>query len=85
MNEYYLNYKTEPTRTITIPYDLIGILEYIINNELSLDDVHKLLDIESTTFDGIDGKFSFKDNVISRELDILKISNGEAILLEGLL
>jgi len=28
--DYYLKYREQPTRTITIPYDLIGILEYIL-------------------------------------------------------
>ena len=32
--DYYSNYNKKPTRTITIPYDLVGILEYIINNKL---------------------------------------------------
>ena len=82
ITDYYLNYKQEPTRTITIPYDLIGIIEYIINNKLNLKDVHKLLNDKSTTFDGMDGKFSFKNNVITRELNILKIANGEANLVK---
>ena len=82
ITDYYFNYKQEPTRTITIPYDLIGIIEYIINNKLNLKDINKLLNDESTTFDGMDGKFSFKNNVITRELNILKISNGEANLVK---
>ena len=59
-NDYYLKYGEQPTRTITIPYDLIGILEYIINNKLNLMEVRRLLDDKSTSFDGIDGKFFFK-------------------------
>ena len=81
--DYYSNYNKKPTRTITIPYDLVSILEYIINNNLILEDVHKLLNDQSTTFEGIDGKFSFKNNIIFRELEILKISNGEANLIKG--
>ena len=80
--DYYLNYKERPIRTITIPYDLIGILEYIINNKLNLKDTYRLLNDESTKFDGIDGKFAFKKNIISRELNILKISNGNADLVK---
>ena len=82
MSNYYLNYKEEPTRTITIPHDIIGILAYIINNKLNLGEVYKLLNSEFTTFDGIDGKFSFRKNIISRELNILKILNGKADLVE---
>ena len=72
----------QPIRTITIPYDLIGILEYIINNKLNLRDVHQLLNNNAASFDGIDGKFSFRKNIISRELNILKILNGKADLVE---
>ena len=79
---YYLNYKEQPIRTITMPYDLIGILTYIVNNKFTLEDVQRLLNDDSTIFDGIDGKFYFKNNVISRELDILKISNGKTILVK---
>ena len=79
---YYLNYKEQPIRTITIPYDLIGILAYIVNNKFTLEDVQRLLNDDSTIFNGIDGKFYFKNNVITRELDILKISNGTTILVK---
>jgi len=80
INDYRSSYKEIPIRTITIPYDLIGIVEYIINNELNLKDVNYLLNNQTTTFDGIDGKFSFVNNIISRELDILEILDGAARL-----
>jgi hypothetical protein len=83
-NEYFLKHKEQPTRTITIPYDLIGILEYIINNKLNLKETHQLLNDKSTLFDGIDGKFSFEKNIISRKLNVLKISNGKANLVKRL-
>ena len=82
LDDYFLNYAHIPTRTITIPYDLIGIASYIIENDLHLVDVKKLLNNKQITFEGMDGKFSFKNNVISRELNILKISNGKAILFQ---
>ena len=81
-NDYYLKYREQPTRTITIPYDLIGILEYIINNKLNLKETHQLLNDKSTSFEGIDGNFSFKKNIISRKLNVLKISNGKANLVK---
>ena len=81
-NDYYLKYREQPTRTITIPYDLIGILEYIINNKLNLKETHQLLNDKSISFDGIDGKFSFEKNIISRKLNVLKISNGKANLVK---
>ena len=74
------NNKT-PKRTITIPYDLMGIIDYVVNQKLSLKDFYKLLNDPNTTFEGIDGKFSFKNNIISRELDILEISKGSANLI----
>ena len=81
-NDFYLKYREEPTRTITIPYDLIGILEYIINNKLNLKKTYQLLNDKSISFDGIDGKFSFEKNIISRKLNVLKISNGKANLVK---
>ena len=78
---YQKNYKSLPTRTITISYDLIGLLNYIIENKLSMEDTHKLLNDNNATFDGIDGRFSFKNNIISRELNILKILKGKATLI----
>ena len=55
----------------------------MINNNLSLQDVFDLLNHQSTTFDGIDGKFFFKENLVSRKLDILKILEGKAILVKS--
>ena len=81
-NDYYLKHKEQPTRTITIPYDLIGILEYVIYNKLNLQETHQLLNDKSTLFDGIDGKFSFKKNIISRKLNVLRISKGKANLVK---
>jgi hypothetical protein len=81
-DDYYLKYREQPTRTITIPYDLIGILEYIINNKLNLKETHQLLNDKSISFDGIDGKFSFEKNIISRKLNVLKILKGKANLVK---
>ena len=80
IENFYSNYKRNPSRTITIPYDLIGIIEYVINNNLNVKELHSLLDDKATTFDGIDGIFTFQRNIISRELRILKINNGSANL-----
>ena len=43
---------------------------------------HQLLNDKSISFDGMDGKFSFKKNIISRKLSVLKISNGKANLVK---
>ena len=80
MKDFFINYNKQPSRTITIPYDLVGILNYIIINELTLNDLHALLNNNSTSFDGIDGQFSFNNNIITRKLNILRISEGKANL-----
>ena len=82
IENYYKNYNKTPTRTITIPYDLMGIIDYVVNNGLSLKDFYALLNDSKTTFEGIDGKFSFQNNIITRELNILQISKGSANLLK---
>lgn len=76
--DYFYVHKEKPIRTATIPYDLVGILSYILNKQMSLKDAYNFLDNEKIKFDGIDGKFYFNKNIISRELNILKINNGLA-------
>jgi len=77
-SDYEYIYQEKPIRTATIPYDLMGIISYIIDNKMTVRDVYKLLDDGNIKFDGIDGKFFFINNSIFRELDILKINNGRA-------
>ena len=38
----------------------------------------EFLNSSEIKFDGVDGEFYFKDNLIERELKILKINNGKA-------
>ena len=77
-NNYSYVYNEKPARTSTIPYDLVGILSYILERKISLQEAKKLLNNGNIKFDGIDGKFYFKNNSIFRELDILKIELGTA-------
>ena len=77
-NSYYNVYKEKPIRTSTIPYDLVGILSYIVNKKMNLGEAYYFLNNSRIKFDGIDGKFFFKDNVVFRELNILQIMNGTA-------
>ena len=65
-------------RISTLPYDLIGLLNLIFKKNMSLRELVNLLNDPSIRFDGIDGGFYFKNNMIERDLDILKISNGTA-------
>ena len=43
--------------------------------------VIKLLNNPNKKFDGIDGNFYFKDNMIERDLNILKINNGNSFVI----
>ena len=81
LNDYEKIYQEKPIRTATLPYDLLGIVSYIINQKMTIAQAYDLLDNSQIKFDGIDGKFSFVENVIFRELDILKIEKGSAIKL----
>ena len=78
INEFNNIFESKLMRTATLPYDLIGLISYIYDNNMTLADVYKLLNNDKNKFDGIDGGFYFKNNVIERDLDILKISNGNA-------
>ena len=80
-NQYLQIYNEKPIRTITIIYDLVGLLSYIVSNQLTTYSTINLLNDNIVTFDGMDGKFSFEDNLIKRQLYILKISNGTAQLI----
>ncbi len=79
--EYISFYKAEPIRTFTIMHDLVGLLDYIIKKQSTTFSVFDLLNNKNLSFEGIDGKFSFEGNLIKRDLKILKIKNGNAILI----
>ena len=66
-------------RTSTLPYDMIGLLSYMYQQDMSLNDLYDLLNNYNIKFDGIDGGFYFKNNVIERNLDIVQISNGKTL------
>ena len=68
-------------RISTLPYDLIGLINFIYTKEYKLDDVIKLLNNPNKKFEGIDGNFYFKDNMIERDLNILEINNGNSFVI----
>ena len=78
INDYFDVYRVSPMRTATIPFDLMGIISYIIDNNLTVEGAYSLLNDSSVKFNGIDGNFFFKNNSIFRELDILQINEGSA-------
>ena len=82
INEYISAYYSEPIRTSTIMYDLVGLLSYFIENKLDLESIFTLLNNQQLSFQGIDGKFSFENNLIKRDLNILQIKDGKALLIK---
>ncbi len=81
ITKYSEIYEEEFLRTSTLPYDLIGLINFIYTEEYKLDDVIKLLNNPNKRFYGIDGNFYFKKNMIERDLDILKINNGNSFVI----
>ncbi len=81
INNYKEVYEEELLRISTLPYDLIGLINYIYKKEYKFSDVIKLLNNSNKKFDGADGNFYFKNNIIERELDILKIKNGNSFVI----
>ncbi len=79
INEYLEIYDEELMRVSTLPYDLIGLINFIYSKEYKFNEVIQLLNNTNKKFDGIDGSFYFKNNIIERDLEILKISNGLSI------
>ncbi len=78
IEQYREIYDEKLLRISTLPYDLVGLLNYVFSRNMSVSEVFDLLDSSLVKFDGIDGEFYFKENMIERNLDILKIRNGLA-------
>ena len=79
LDEYKDIYDENLLRISTLPYDLIGLINYLYSNNLKIKETYNLLNSNKIKFDGVDGKFYFKQNMIERNLDILQISNGSAL------
>ena len=81
INNYMEIYEEEFLRISTLPYDLMGLINFIYTKEYKFGNVIELLNNPNKKFDGIDGNFYFKNNMIERNLDILKISNGKSFVI----
>ncbi len=81
INNYKEIYNDEFLRVSTLPYDLIGLINFIYSKEYNFDEVIKLLNNPNKKFDGVDGNFYFKNNMIERDLDILRINNGNSFVI----
>ncbi len=81
INNYYEIYGDEFLRISTLPYDLIGLINFIYSKGYNLGDAIKLLNNPNKKFNGVDGSFYFKNNMIERDLNILKIENGNSVVI----
>ena len=80
INDYIEIYGDEFLRISTLPYDLIGLINFIYSKDYKLGDLVKLLNNPNQKFKGVDGNFYFKNNMIERDLNILKINNGKSFV-----
>ncbi len=76
-NDYQELYKERLLRTSTLPYDLVGLIDYMVNNNYTPLTFYQTIQSGKIKFAGIDGNFYFFKNRIERDLQILQIKNGD--------
>ena len=76
-DDYQDLYSEKLLRTSTLPYDLVGLLAYLIKNNYTTASFYDFLSKSNVKFLGVDGNFYFLNNKIERELQILQINNGK--------
>ena len=81
INKYQEIYEEEFLRVSTLAYDLIGLINFIYSKQYNFKEMIYLLNDSNKKFDGIDGNFFFKNNLIERDLDILRINRGESMII----
>jgi branched-chain amino acid transport system substrate-binding protein len=81
VEDYRDLYGEKLLRTSTLPYDLVGLLAFVINNKYTLSSFYTLLNQTNIKFSGVDGDFYFLNNAIERDLNILQIVEGGAVLI----
>ena len=79
INSYIDLYSIPPTRTATMMYDLAALISFLSINNKEINQIKIFLQNDNF-FIGLDGNFSIKSNIIERDLSILKIKSGKAIL-----
>ncbi len=78
LNDDYQNlYEERPLRISTLPYDLVGLLDYLINNDHTTLTLYETLQDNKIRFAGVDGNFYFSKNRIERDLQVLQIKKGQ--------
>ena len=79
LNDDYQNlYEERLLRISTLPYDLVGLLDYLINNDYTTSTLYETLLNSKIRFAGVDGNFYFSKNRIERDLQVLQIKDGQA-------
>ena len=78
INKYSEIYEDNFIRISTLPYDLIGLLNFVFSNNMTFNEFRNLLENSQIKFEGVDGNFHFNNNMIERDLKMLRISNGVA-------
>ena len=79
LNDDYQNlYEERLLRISTLPYDLVGLLDYFINNDYTTLSLYRTLQDKNIRFVGVDGNFYFSNNRIERDLQVLQIKDGQA-------
>ena len=63
IKEYQEIYEYKLMRTSTLVYDLIGLISYVYEQKMNSKDFYALLNDSNTRFDGVDGRFYFKNNI----------------------
>ena len=81
VKDYHELYDEKLLRISTLPFALVGLLDFIINKTKNLESLHELLNDKNLRFSGVDGNFYFLNNSIERDLSILKINKGEVKLI----
>ena len=59
----------------------MGLINFIFSKKYKMRDLVKLLNNPNKKFNGVDGNFYFKNNMIERDLNILKINNGSSFVI----
>ncbi|MDC0498190.1 hypothetical protein OAO21_03395 [Alphaproteobacteria bacterium] len=82
LNDDYQNlYEEKLLRISTLPYDLVGLLDYLIVEEYTTSNLYEKLKKNTIRFSGVDGNFHFLNNIIERDLQVLQIKNGKASII----
>ena len=77
-DDYKSLYEERLLRISTLPYDLVGLLDYLIINDYTTSNLYETLKKNNIRFSGVDGNFYFLNNIIERDLQVLQIKNGKA-------